>query len=93
MAGTRRRKVAPRSRTRITPEAVAAWQAGDYWALWRALGLKLWQMPDWNADPPEELREPNFSPMVAAWRHVCTAREQLLAVAGPPPKPWFYRID
>jgi hypothetical protein len=27
---------------------------GDYWALHRALGLALWQMPDWRLDPPEE---------------------------------------
>jgi hypothetical protein len=38
-----KRRVAKVKENRITPEAVAAYRAGDYHALHRALGLKPWE--------------------------------------------------
>jgi hypothetical protein len=89
---TRRKRVprAQQSRT-ITPEAVAAWRAGDYWGLHRALGLKIWQMPDWGGDPPADPPSSDWAPLVEGYERVCAAKAQLIAVAGPPPRRWFYR--
>jgi hypothetical protein len=90
---TKRRKVAAQSRTRITPEAVACWKQGDYWGLWRALGLRLWQMPDWTEDPPDADDRP--ASMRSRWPQPdCTAlKAQLIAIAGPPPRRWWFRRD
>ena len=44
----------PVHRHGLAPGAIEAWRKGDYWALWRALGLSVHQMPDWSLDPPEE---------------------------------------
>jgi hypothetical protein len=93
MAGTRRRKIAPRPAARITPEAIAAWQGGDYWGLWHALGLKLWQMPDWDEDPPDEPWTVQPLPYGPRAPDPTALKAALIAVAGPPPQRWFYRND
>ena len=40
---TKRRRKSREVVRRITPEAIAAWRAGDVWGLHRALALKPWQ--------------------------------------------------
>jgi hypothetical protein len=90
---TRRTRVSRQlSDGRITPEAIAAWKAGDYWALWAALGLRLFQMPDWNCDPPSEpddrpesLRRAYPAPDPRALKPL------LIELAGPLPRRWVYR--
>jgi hypothetical protein len=81
---TKRRKIAP-ARHGIRPEAIEAWQAGDYWTLHRALGLNPWQMPDWECDPPEQLQPGVPGPDTTA------LKVALVAMAGPPPKRWRMR--
>jgi hypothetical protein len=93
MAGTRRRKITPDARTRITPEAVAAWQAGDYWRLWSALAPPVAVMPDCSADQPYELRDPGWPTCLKWYEQVLSAKAELLELAGPPPKRWSYRSD
>jgi hypothetical protein len=84
---TKRRKRGARQ-IGISAEAIAAWQAGNYWALWRELHLKLWQMPDWNCDPPEQLAPalPGFE----AAPDTTALKAALIELAGPPPRRWIY---
>jgi hypothetical protein len=86
----KRRKLHVRS-IGISDAAIAAWRAGDYWCLHHALHLKVWQMPDWNEDPPEEAREPlpGFEPAP----DTANLKARLIEVAGPPPRRWRYRRD
>jgi hypothetical protein len=76
---------------RITPEAAQTWKAGDYWALHHALGLRIWQMPDWDCDPPDSEDTPQ--PIYSYPRNPDTAalKAMLIEAAGPPPRLWFYR--
>jgi hypothetical protein len=76
---------------RITPEAVQAWQAGDYWALHDALGLRLWQMPDWGHDPPDEPGRNHPLPHLPPAPDPIVLQAQLIAVAGPPPRRWVFK--
>lgn len=91
---TTRRRISRPMVNAITPEAVAAWRAGDYWALWKELRLKLWQMPDWGEDPPDK-DDVRPSSMQAAYPAPDTTalKEALLAIAGPPPERWFFKRD
>ena len=81
---TKRRKLAVRQ-IGISPAAIEAWRAGDYWALHHELSLKPWQMPDWHDDPPDN-RPLGFGgqPDPAA------LKQQLIELAGPPPRRWRY---
>jgi hypothetical protein len=87
---TKRRKLAPARVPQVTEEAIACWKAGDFWGLHQALGLKVWQMPDWGFDPPEVDRYPEWPPTHEACMRVCEAQRQLIEIAGPPPRKWFY---
>jgi hypothetical protein len=87
---TKRRKRGATEVGRVTPDAIDAWRAGDYWGLHRALRLKLWQMPDWNCDAPDPDEPPTvpgrpLPPDTAAFRRA------LIEIAGPPPKRWVFR--
>ena len=88
---TNRRRIARPIAHTITPEAIRAWQEGDYWQLWSELKLHVCQMPDWNKDPPGD-----SNPFVPGFKQppdpeVCKA--QLVAIAGPPPERWFFKRD
>jgi hypothetical protein len=87
----KRRRIAPRQVRKVTPAAIEAWRKGDYWRLHHELGLAIWQMPDWGFDPPEENRHPGWPPAVEAYEHVCEMQRQLMEVAGPPPRRWYFR--
>jgi hypothetical protein len=87
MAGTKRHKRHPLERSRVTPEAIAAWQAGDYWGLHAALGLRVWQMPDWGEDPPE--RPLGLAPGYTQ-QNCALLQAALLELAGRPPEEWSY---
>jgi hypothetical protein len=74
---------------RITPAAIAAWRAGDYWALHAALGLSVVQMPSWGDDDPG-----CSNPYLPGFKQPpdpVECKAALVALAGPPPKRWFYR--
>jgi hypothetical protein len=87
---TKRRKIVPQPAARLTPAAIAAWRKGDYWGLHGALGLKIWSMPEWGCDPPVD--PPVAWPAcVAEFEHICAMQKQLIEIAGPPPKRWYYR--
>jgi hypothetical protein len=84
---TKRRKLGARA-IGIDPAAIEAWRAGDYWALHRALRLRVWQMPDWRCDPPDDGPRPlsgHYAPDPTALKRA------LVELAGPPPKRWFFR--
>jgi hypothetical protein len=63
---------------KVTPEAIEAWRAGDYWALHAALGLKLWEIPDWNHEPPVA-PPPDWPAALAAYEHTCAMQKQMIA--------------
>ena len=86
---TKRRKIAP-TRQGIRPEAVEAWKRGAFWELHRALGRKVWQMPDWTEDPPEPRPAANWQLAIRAWEHLVAAKARLVELAGPPPRRWRY---
>ena len=50
---TKRTPLLRSARHRITPEAVAAFDVGDWMALHRALGLRPWQASPLDASTPE----------------------------------------
>ena len=90
MAGTRRRRIAHRH-IGISEKALEAWRAGDYWGLWRELGLRLWQMPDWDEDPPGTDNRPASLRRAYPAPDVAACKAALIELAGPPPQRWFYR--
>jgi hypothetical protein len=87
---TKRRKIAPQPAARLTAAAIEAWKAGDYWRLHRELHVPIWLMPDWWCDPPLE-DPPNWPASIEAYEYVCAMQKQLIEMAGPPPKRWYYR--
>lgn len=91
MPTNRTRRVRHAVPDRITSEAVQAWRSGDYWRLHRALGLKLWQMPMWNEDPPEEPWK--VQPLANGPRYPDPAelKAQLIEAGGPPPRRWVFK--
>jgi hypothetical protein len=91
MMPTTRRRISKPIRTVLTSEAIEAWRSGNYWRLWSALALPVTVMPDWSADPPYELRYPGWPPCVKWYEQVLAAKAQLVELAGPPPKRWWYR--
>jgi hypothetical protein len=86
---TKRRRLTNR-RVGIPLEAIAAWRAGDYWGLHRALKLRLWQMPSWECDPPNE-DEPQTPPGLPRAPDPVALKRALIEIAGPPPKRWIFR--
>jgi hypothetical protein len=87
---TKRRKIAPHPAARLTPAAIEAWRAGDYWRLHHELGLKVWVMPDWGCDPPME-DPPEWPAAIAEYEYVLAMQQLLIEVAGPGPRRWFFR--
>ena len=87
---TKRRKIAPHPAARLTAAAIEAWKAGDYWRLHRELHVPIWLMPDWWCDPPLD-DPPNWPASIEAYEYVCAMQKQLIEMAGPPPKRWYYR--
>jgi hypothetical protein len=75
----------------ISPDAIASWQSGDYWALHHALGMRPWQMPDWNCDPPEEPWKVQPLPQRPRAPDPEAIKAALIEIAGPPPRRWRYR--
>jgi hypothetical protein len=90
MAGSKRRKIAPRPAARLSAAAIEAWRKGDYWRLHDELGLQIWVMPDWGYDPPMD-EPPEWPAAIAEYEYVCAMQDQLRAVAGPGPRRWFFR--
>jgi len=87
---TTRQRVGHRMLFQLTPQAIAAWQAGDKHACHQALGIMPW---DWSpyhvysAQPPEWLIELQGSDLIAdvpnylrAW----SLRTALIQLAGEP---------
>ena len=78
-----KRRVAKHRERPITPEAVAAFRAGDRSALYRALDL-----PPWMASPIDAIGP---CPWLAGasgaetWPEMCRLHDQLAAVAGEEP--------
>lgn len=73
----------------ITPAAIAAWRAADYWALHEALRLPLWSMPDWGCDPPEESWKVQPLPHGPRYPDPAVLKARLIEIAGPPPRRWW----
>ncbi len=81
-----KRRVSKATSHRITPSAVAAYEAGDYIALHLALGLKPWQPSPLPLDvtplgvdqdePPDYVAGPI---QVAAWRQAQALQRELRA--------------
>ena len=68
---------------RVTPEAVEAFERGDWMGLHRALGLRPWQMSPLDVDPAEE--PPNDhggNPYDKSWSLACELRAELEKAAG-----------
>jgi hypothetical protein len=89
---TKRKKLGAQEAARVTPEAISAWRTGDYWGLYRALRLKIWEMPDWGFDPPME-EASDLPLLVDRHRYVCAMKRALMDAAGPPPRRWFFQSD
>lgn len=85
---TKRYRIERRPVAHLTPAAIAAWQAGDYWALHGALGLRPWQMPDWTRDPPG--RDEQSAELPYPGPDVIALKAALVEMAGPPPRRWRY---
>ena len=47
-------------------------------------------MPDWWCDPPLD-DPPDWQASIEAYEYVCAMQKQLIEMAGPPPKRWYYR--
>ena len=91
MPTNRTRRQRGRGAEVITPEAVAAWRAGDYWALHRALNLRPWQMPDWRCDPPGEDDRPGALRSAYPVPDVGVIKVMLLEAAGPASRTWVFK--
>jgi hypothetical protein len=87
---TLRNKIAPTRRFQITPEAIAAWKAGDYWALHDALKLNLYEMPDWCPRGTPHRDTPSNPVEQARQDEITEMQRQLIEIAGPPPMRWYY---
>jgi hypothetical protein len=85
---TKRRKMHAR-RIDISPEAIAAWQAGDYWRLWSLLNLRPWQMPMWDEDPVEGDDRPEYLRRAHPAPDPRELKPMLLELGGPPGRWWF----
>ena len=69
-------------RTLVTPEAVAAYKAGDYVALHLALGLKPWeQSPLHVHEKPEPSRDSPYA-WVKSWWKITRLRRVLEAAVA-----------
>ena len=69
----------PKCRQRVTPEAVAAFVAGDWRGLYRALGLRPWQAHPLDVDGPR----PDWARGIQAesWDQALALRAELQAAA------------
>lgn len=73
-----KRRVAKTHSHRITPEAIAAFRAGDHTALNRALGIRPWETCPLDAYPgPCPSRCKNDPYRVADWRQAQQLRREL----------------
>jgi len=66
---------------RITPEAIAAWRAGNWMALQRALGLRPWQVNPLDADEPEPPHDRPGGPWRDSWPLARALRGKLEAAS------------
>jgi hypothetical protein len=88
---TKRRKRSARP-IGISPEAVAAWRAGDFDGLACALGIRPWQRHPWprrltalgvdSRRPPAE----TLTPFDQSWQRAVDLQAALLELAGPAPE-------
>jgi hypothetical protein len=72
------------ARTGITPEALTAWQQGDYHLLNKALGIPPWQPSPFDVRRPEP---PDYAVGMLygdAWPRIWARREVPLDMGGPP---------
>jgi hypothetical protein len=83
MPTNRRRRARPAAATRITAGAIAAWKAGDYMDLHRALALRPWEPSPLDVNP-ERPPQPDGRMWTAAWPLVAELRRELLRLVGPP---------
>jgi hypothetical protein len=82
MATKRTRRA--RERSGITPEAVTAWQAGDWHGVNRALGVKPWQVSPFDVDGPKPPTWAADNAWAESWPWAWEARKALIELAGPP---------
>ena len=78
---TKRQRVTRSLAARITPEAIAAWRAGRWGELQRALRL-----PPWHASPLDAVGDQPAGNAAGAttWGEAARLRAELIALAGEP---------
>lgn len=74
---TKRKPIDRRQRLRISPEAIAAYQAEDFMRLHNALGLNPWDASPLDVGPLETCPYPNSNAIAMSWGTVQELRRLL----------------